>query len=159
MNIYNIEDNTITTTNLLNPTSELIATESNNNNNNIDDNNRKQPQLSSLSDEQIITKRPCYYHNTDPNVWIFNSTDQRKLINWSLPLAHDSLILIRCRDIGKYQQSGPRELLCRDSVWTNLTTEIQEFTTCTGLNQEFDYDSMFINYIFFILRVYKLINY
>jgi len=88
---------------------------------------------------------PCHFISTEPNLLLFNGSDQMQISNWSAPLPHDTMILLRCRDIGKYRLSGPRERLCQNGKWipnngNDGYDEQTDSTTCTGLNQEFDYD-------------------
>ena len=90
--------------------------------------------------------RPCLFTLKDSNVWLFNGSSeaQNQITNWSLPFPHDSFLLIRCKDIGKYQLSGPKEQLCRNGKWSNE----EEEPTCTALNEEYGYDGNFNSVIF-----------
>lgn len=100
----------------------------------------------SLASQEKVTSpaprppEPCNFTNLDENVLVFNGTDSTELSNYSLiTFPHDSLILIRCKDIGKFQLTGPKERLCRNGVWS---PEGNGNNHCTGLNQAYEYDGM-----------------
>lgn len=83
--------------------------------------------------------QPCTFTADDANVLVFNGSDSTQLAGYSnMTFPHDSLILIRCKDIGKYQLTGAKERLCRNGVWS----PDEESNRCIGLNQAFDYDGM-----------------
>ncbi|KAI2803698.1 hypothetical protein BLOT_007833 [Blomia tropicalis] len=93
-------------------------------------------EISQQSNVNQLNMKSCLFRSNDPNVWIFDSSNQKQIANWSQPLPHDTMIYIRCRDIGKYRLTGPKESVCRNGRWTNDDVEPK----CDALNQDFDYD-------------------
>ncbi len=77
--------------------------------------------------------KSCTYLNSDPNVWAFIG-DQR--INEYEELPAETELIIRCKDIGKYNLIGSRRRKCLYGEWDG------EKPACFGLSQENDYARM-----------------
>lgn len=102
-------------------------------------------EISQQSNVNQLNMKSCLFRSNDPNVWIFDSSNQKQIANWSQPLPHDTMIYIRCRDIGKYRLTGPKESVCRNGRWTNDDVEPK----CDALNQDFDYDRKHLMIIYY----------
>jgi len=77
--------------------------------------------------------KSCVYLNTDPNIWAFIGDE--RIEEYSELVAGTELV-IRCKDIGKYNLIGSKRRKCVYGEWDGEKPE------CFGLSQENDYARM-----------------
>ncbi|CAG2116797.1 unnamed protein product, partial [Medioppia subpectinata] len=79
---------------------------------------------------ELRKNNTCVYTNVDPNVWAFIG-DQR--IEEYTELSAGTQLIIRCKDIGKYNLIGSKTRKCVYGEWDGDRPQ------CFGLSQENDY--------------------
>ena len=86
--------------------------------------------------KQLSSQSSCSLADPGMNVSVFDGSELIK--NFSMKFPHDTILRIRCVDIGRFQLIGPREIICQNGQWSS-----DQAPVCEGLSQEYDFDRKF----------------